>query len=205
VVREPLAGGGDALLSENGHQLAEARSHDIPDLGSRNGQADESRELGLRLNDLWRVEHQEPPLSWTAPGGFYPGARTDRQPSVRLDRRVPKRLWHANPVHAIPGDSLHPTAGGRLSIDSYRRSEFLVSWFVAAGVFGTMQCGFGWCQSAGASGNDSVTQAGAGEATTSISHEGTPQMIRKTLEATKAATLCVQALSAAISRDGVPG
>src|SRR5216684_2837411 len=41
VVREPWPGGGDALGGDGGHQLADSRTHDIPDLLPRNGQGDD--------------------------------------------------------------------------------------------------------------------------------------------------------------------
>jgi len=41
VVREPWPGRGDALGGNGGHQLADARTHDITDLLSRNSEVDD--------------------------------------------------------------------------------------------------------------------------------------------------------------------
>ncbi len=59
VMREPWPGQGDALGRDGAHQLADARTHDIPDLLPRNGEADDGGFLRGGLHDLWCAEHEE--------------------------------------------------------------------------------------------------------------------------------------------------
>src|SRR5258706_13653303 len=96
MVREPWPGCGDALGGDDGLHLGETRTHDVPYLRPRNGEADDGGQLGGGLGDLRRIDHEK--FSPAFPGSTRPLLKSERDQSGRTmpAEELPSQICHAD-------------------------------------------------------------------------------------------------------------